>query len=186
MRKLLVFILISLVCCRYDYDLIKNAFNFLKEKKYLDKIKTAIFMYGEIVAIEKCALYLQYCQELKPTEEPSDDPSGKPKEDPTDKPTDKTLNDTSGDILLPEIRRLADGDIILPPISNAKDSDSDDMTDIPESDMPVSDIPDTDMSDADTDIPETDKKTDEPEPKELDDEQMAINRAICYRIFGYF
>lgn len=137
MRKLLVFLLISLVFCRYDYELLKNAFNCLKQKGYLDKIKTAMFMSGEIVAMEKCALYLQYCPELKPTGEPSEEPSEETSEKPSDEPTSAPKEDPK-------------------------------------------EVP------TDSDMTDTDQKTDEPEPKELDEEQMAINRAICYRIFGYF
>ena len=170
MRKLLVILLISIVFCRYDYELIKNAFNCLKEKGFLDKIKTYLFMGGEIVAIEKCATFLQYCPVVKPSEEPSEEPEPEPTEKPSDeqtdkpsdKPSDKPLEtDSSGDILLPEIRRLQD--FFLPPsmsfdvIANKTDDVITDGTD--------------------------DSETDEPEKP--DEEQMIINRAICLRIFGY-
>ena len=179
MRKLLIILIISIVSSRYDYDLLKNAFNCLKEKGFLDKIKTAIFTYGEIVAIEKCAIYLQQCPVVKPSEEPSeepsevpseepsDDPSDKPTDKPTDKPkedpTDKPLKTDSGDIILPEVRRLFDVD--LPTMSFDVNTNKTDehMTD---------------------DIPEKSDETDEPDYP--DEEQMTINRAICLRIFGYF
>ena len=170
MRKLLVILLISIVFCRYDYDLIKNAFNCLKEKGFLDKIKTYLFIGGEIVAIEKCATFLQYCPVVKPSEEPSEEPEPEPTEKPSDeqtdkpsdKPSDKPLEtDSSGDILLPEIRRLQD--IILPP-SMSFDVNANKTDDV--------------ITDG-TDDSETD------EPEKPDEEQMIINRAICLRIFGY-
>ena len=170
MRKLLVILLISIVFCRYDYELIKNAFNCLKEKGFLDKIKTYLFIGGEIVAIEKCATFLQYCPVVKPSEEPSEEPEPEPTEKPSDeqtdkpsdKPSDKPLEtDSSGDILLPEIRRLHD--IFLPP-SMSFDVNANKTDDV--------------ITDG-TDDSETD------EPEKPDEEQMIINRAICLRIFGY-
>ena len=170
MRKLLVILLISIVFCRYDYELIKNAFNCLKEKGFLDKIKTYLFIGGEIVAIEKCATFLQYCPVVKPSEEPSEEPEPEPTEKPSDeqtdkpsdKPSDKPLEtDSSGDILLPEIRRLQD--IFLPP-SMSFDVNANKTDDV--------------ITDG-TDDSETD------EPEKPDEEQMIINRAICLRIFGY-
>ena len=170
MRKLLVILLISIVFCRYDYELIKNAFNCLKEKGFLDKIKTYLFIGGEIVAIEKCATFLQYCPVVKPSEEPSEEPEPEPTEKPSDeqtdkpsdKPSDKPLEtDSSGDILLPEIRRLQD--IFLPP-SMSFDVNANKTDDV--------------ITDG-TDDSETD------EPEKPDEEQMIINRAICLRIFCY-
>ena len=168
MRKLLVILLISIVFCRYDYELIKNAFNCLKEKGFLDKIKTYLFIGGEIVAIEKCATFLQYCPVVKPSEEPSEEPepTEKPSDEQTDKPSDKPSDkpletDSSGDILLPEIRRLQDI-FLLPSMSfDVNANKTDDVI--------------TDGTD--------DSETDEPEKP--DEEQMIINRAICLRIFGY-
>ena len=168
MRKLLIILLISIAFCRYDYDLIKNAFNCLKEKGFLDKIKTYLFIGGELVAIEKCATFLQYCPVVKPSEEPSEEPepTEKPSDEQTDKPSDKPSDkpletDSSGDILLPEIRRLQD--FFLPP-SMSFDVNANKTDDV--------------ITDG-TDDSETD------EPEKPDEEQMIINRAICLRIFGY-
>ena len=184
MRKLLVILLISIVFCRYDYDLIKNSFNCLKEKGFLDKIRMALFMSGELVAIEKCAIYLQYCPEVKPSEEPSEkpEPTEEPSDEQTDKPTDKPENSTDESTDKPfkaenrEIRRLQDVVIYIPIGYNVNTNKTDeqitDPTDGPKSDLPVSDEP---------------KETEEPEePVEPDKEQMMRNRAICLRIFGYF
>ena len=170
MMEIKVILLISIVFCRYDYELIKNAFNCLKEKGFLDKIKTYLFIGGEIVAIEKCATFLQYCPVVKPSEEPSEEPEPEPTEKPSDeqtdkpsdKPSDKPLEtDSSGDILLPEIRRLQD--FFLPP-SMSFDVNANKTDDV--------------ITDG-TDDSETD------EPEKPDEEQMIINRAICLRIFGY-
>ena len=178
MRKLLVILLISVVFCRYDYELIKNAFNCLKEKGFLDKIKTYLFIGGELVAIEKCATFLQYCPVVKPSEEPSEEPEPEPEptekpsdeqtDKPSDKPSDKPLEtDSSGDILLPEIRRLQD--FFLPP-SMSFDVNANKTDDV--------------ITDG-TDDSETDISAETDEPEKPDEEQMIINRAICLRIFGY-